>query len=165
MSIQTWFLSLLSLKVQTLLQLLFFVLLLLLVWLLLLMVVLLFQMLLLLLVMLVVSVFPFFFLRNADASSTDIDPFASGRSPQTSCICSGAFVSTSVSTKQNSPELRNIAHFQCSGRNPHTSEFLRLAQVVSGACVGGACASCATLCASSRLELSISGKCPLFLGV
>ena len=60
MSIQTWFLSLLSLKVQTLLQLLFFVLLLLLVWLLLLMVVLLFQMLLLLLVMLVVSVFPFF---------------------------------------------------------------------------------------------------------
>ena len=65
----------------------------------------------------------FFFLRNADASSTDIDPFASGRSPRTSCICSGAFVSTSVSTKQNSPELRNIAHFQCFGRNSHTSGF------------------------------------------
>ena len=62
MSIQTWFLSLLSLKVQTLLQSLFLLLLLLLFWflLLLLIVVLLLQLLLPLHVMLVVFVFLFF---------------------------------------------------------------------------------------------------------
>ena len=64
MCIQTWFVSLLSLKVQTLLQSLFFLLLLLLVWLLLLMVVLLLQMLPPLHVMLVVFVFPFFLLTS-----------------------------------------------------------------------------------------------------
>ena len=101
MSIQTWFLSLLSLKVQTLLQSLFLLLLLLLLlWflLLLLIVVLLLQLLLPLHVMLVALVF-FFVIHNADASSTDIDPHASGRSPQTSRICSGAYVATDVSTE------------------------------------------------------------------
>ena len=102
MSIQTWFLSLLSLKVQTLLQSLFLPLLLLLLWvlLLLLIVVLLLQLLLPLHVMLVVFVFLFFVIHNADASSTDIDPHASGRSPQTSRICSGAYVATDVFTEQ-----------------------------------------------------------------
>ena len=120
MSIQTWlfpFLSLFSLslfsllaslaaarpgKVQTLLQLLILLLLLLLLWFLLfpLIVVLLLQLLLPLHVMLVVFVFPFFVMHNADASSTDIDPHASGRSPQTSRICSGAYVATDVSTEQ-----------------------------------------------------------------
>ena len=101
MSIQTWFLSLLSLKVQTLLQSLFLLLLLLLLWflLLLLIVVLLLQLLLPLHVMLVVFVFLFFVIHNADASSTDIDPHASGRSPQTSRICSGAYVATDASTE------------------------------------------------------------------
>ena len=120
MSIQTWlfpflsllFFSLFSLlaslaaarpgKVQTLLQSLFLVLLLLLLlWflLLLLIVVLLLQLLLPLHVMLVVFVFLFFVIHNADASSTDIDPHASGRSPQTSRICSGAYVATDVSTE------------------------------------------------------------------
>ena len=77
-------------KVQTLLQSLFLLLLLLLLWflLLLLIVVLLLQLLLPLHVMLVVFVFLFFVIHNADASSTDIDPHASGRSPQTSRICS-----------------------------------------------------------------------------
>ena len=42
----------------------------------------------------------FFVIHNADASSTDIDPHASGRSPQTSRICSGAYVATDVSTEQ-----------------------------------------------------------------
>ena len=100
MGIQTWFLSLLSLKVQTLLQSLC-LLLLLLLWflLLLLIVVLLLQLLLPLHVMLVVFVFLFFVTHNADASSTDIDPHASGRSPQTSRICSGAYVATDVSTE------------------------------------------------------------------
>ena len=41
----------------------------------------------------------FFVIHNADASSTDIDPHASGRSPQTSRICSGAYVATDVSTE------------------------------------------------------------------
>ena len=36
----------------------------------------------------------FFVIHNADASSTDIDPYASGRSPQSSRICSGAYVAT-----------------------------------------------------------------------
>ena len=83
--------------VQTLLQSLFLLLLLLLLWflLLLLIVVLLLQLLLPLHVMLVVFVF-FFVIHNADASSTDIDPHASGRSPQTSRICSGAYVATDV---------------------------------------------------------------------
>ena len=42
----------------------------------------------------------FFVIHNADASSTDIDPHASGRSPQTSRICSGAYVASDVSTEQ-----------------------------------------------------------------
>ena len=42
-----------------------------------------------------VSLF-FFVIHNADASSTDIDPHASGRSPQSSRICSGAYVATDV---------------------------------------------------------------------
>ena len=60
----------------------FFLLLLLLLWflLLLLVVVLLLQLLLPLHVMLVVFVFLLNFLHNADASSTDMDPLASGRS-------------------------------------------------------------------------------------
>ena len=68
----------------TLLQSLF-LLLLLLFWFLLslLIVVLLLQLLLPLHVMLVVFVFLFFVIHNADASSTDIDPYASERSPQT----------------------------------------------------------------------------------
>ena len=106
MSIQTWLFPLLSLlffplfsllaplaaarpgKVQTLLQSLFLLLLLLLLWLLLLLliVVLLLQLLLPLHVMLVVFVFLFFVIQNADASSSDIGPHASGRSPQTSRI-------------------------------------------------------------------------------
>ena len=44
----------------------------------------------------------FFFvvIHNADASSSDIDPHVSGRSPQTSRICNGAYVATVVSTDQ-----------------------------------------------------------------
>ena len=42
----------------------------------------------------------FFFLHNADVSSTDIAPYVSGRSPQTLRICSGAYVATRVSTEQ-----------------------------------------------------------------
>ena len=42
----------------------------------------------------------FFVIHNAGASSTDIDPHASGRSPQTARICSGAYVATHVSTEQ-----------------------------------------------------------------
>ena len=42
----------------------------------------------------------FFVIHNADASSTDIDPHASGRSPQTSRVCSGAYVATDVFTEQ-----------------------------------------------------------------
>ena len=38
----------------------------------------------------------FFVIHNADASSSDIDPYVSGRSPQTSRICSGAYVATDV---------------------------------------------------------------------
>ena len=59
--------------------------------------VLLLQVLLPLHVMLVV----FFVIHNADASSSDIDPHVSGRSPQTSRICSGAYVATDVSTEQD----------------------------------------------------------------
>ena len=119
MSIQTWLFPLLSLFFFSLLSTRFsrccsiwesanlvavvpLLLLLLLLWflLLLLIVVLLLQLLLPLHVMLVVFVFLFFFvIHNADASSTDIDPHASGRSPQTSRICSGAYVATDVSTE------------------------------------------------------------------
>ena len=42
----------------------------------------------------------FFVIHNADASSTDINPHASGLSPQTSRICSGAYVATDVFTEQ-----------------------------------------------------------------
>ena len=56
------------------------------------------------------AVFFFAVIHNADASSSDIDPHVSGRSPQTSRICNGACVSTDVSTDQDSPEPRNIAH-------------------------------------------------------
>ena len=42
----------------------------------------------------------FFVIHNADASSTDIDPHASGRSPQTSRICNGSYDATDVSTEQ-----------------------------------------------------------------
>ena len=41
-----------------------------------------------------------FFLNKADVSSTDIALHASGRSPQTLLICSGAYVATHVSTEQ-----------------------------------------------------------------
>ena len=101
MSIQTWICPLLLLKVKSLLQSFFLLLLLLPLWflLLLLFVVLLFQLLLLLHDMLVVLV-SFFFIHKADVSSTDIDLHASGRSPQTSRICSGAYVATHVSTEQ-----------------------------------------------------------------
>ena len=40
----------------------------------------------------------FFVIPNADASSPDIDPHVSGRSPQTSRICNGAYVATDLST-------------------------------------------------------------------
>ena len=96
---------------QTLLQSLFLLLLLLLLWflLLLLIVVLLLRLLLPLHIMLVVFVFLFFFvIHNADASSTDIDPHASGRSPQTSRICSGAYVATDVSTEQPAARDRMV---------------------------------------------------------
>ena len=97
MSIQTWLCPLLSLKVQTLLQSLFLLLLLLLLC---------FLLLLLIVVLLpaaaaaarhacCVCVSFFCVIHNADASSTDIDPHASGRSPQTSRICSGAYSSNS----------------------------------------------------------------------
>ena len=101
MSLQTWLCPLLSLKVESLLQSLI-LLLLLLLWflLLLLIVVLLLQLLLSLHDMLVVLVFLFFFKHKADVSSTDIALHASGRSPQTSRICSGAYVDTHVSTEQ-----------------------------------------------------------------
>ena len=60
-------------------------------------------------VMLVVFVFLFFVIHNADASSTDIDPHASGRSPQTSRICSGAYVATDdVSTEQPAARDRMV---------------------------------------------------------
>ena len=99
---------------------------LLLLWflLLLLIVVLLLQLLLTLHVMLVVFVFLFFVIHNADASSTDIDPHASGRSPQTSRICSGAYVATDVSTELEQPELRNIAHVQRDSRLFHAGSAL-----------------------------------------
>ena len=42
----------------------------------------------------------FFVIHNADASSTDIDFHASGRSPQTLRICSGAYVVADASTEQ-----------------------------------------------------------------
>ena len=42
----------------------------------------------------------FFFIHKAHVSSTGIDLHASGRSPQTSSICSGAYVATHVSTEQ-----------------------------------------------------------------
>ena len=48
----------------------------------------------------VCCVFVFFVMHNADASSTDIDHHASGRSPQTARICTGAYVATDVSTEQ-----------------------------------------------------------------
>ena len=98
MSIQNWFLSLLSLKVQTPLQSLFLLLLLLLLWFLLLLLsfVLLLQVLLPLHVMLV-----FFDIPNAVVSFSNIVPHASGRSPQTSCICNGAHVATDVFTDQD----------------------------------------------------------------
>ena len=60
-------------------------------------VVMLLQLLLPLQVMLVVLVF--FFIHNADSSSTDVDSHASGRSPQSSRICSGAYVATDVFTE------------------------------------------------------------------
>ena len=88
---------------QTLLQLLLVLLLLLLLWFLLLplIVVLLLQLLLPLHVMLVVFVFRFFFvIHNRDAASTDKDLHASGRSPQTLRICSGAYVVADAFTEQ-----------------------------------------------------------------
>ena len=42
----------------------------------------------------------FCFIHKADVSSTGIDLHASGRSPQTSRIYSGAYVATHVSTEQ-----------------------------------------------------------------
>ena len=42
----------------------------------------------------------FFVIHNRDASSTDIDLHASGRSPQTLRICSGAYVVADAFTEQ-----------------------------------------------------------------
>ena len=42
----------------------------------------------------------FFFIHKADVSSKGIDLHASGRSPQTSRIYTGAYVATHVSTEQ-----------------------------------------------------------------
>ena len=95
MCIQTWFLFCLSLKLYTPLQLLSLLL-----------------SLLLLFFLLLGSTHAVFFavIHNADASSSDIDPHVSGRSPQTSRICNGAYVATDVATDQVSPGSRNIAH-------------------------------------------------------
>ena len=80
--------------------------------LLLLFVVLLLQLLLPLHVMLVVFVLLFFVIHNAEAASTDIDPYASGRSPQTSRICSGAYVATSYG-RSPFPRGHHGALIQC----------------------------------------------------
>ena len=47
----------------------------------------------------------FFLIHNADASSTDIDPHASRRSPQISRICGGAYVATAFFTLPARPPI------------------------------------------------------------